>query len=227
VKAIIYSSTATRALRRHANKAKLIRSKIEQYAANPAAQARNVIALVGVKGSRLRVQDFRILFTETADTITVHDIGPRGGICDGGATTMPVMTKTPKGDDIVILSRKEYDRLVVAAHEDAADVETLRRSIARVKSGEEHTLTSAEVDDLLAAKTPLAFYRKKRAGLTQAALAQRAGIAQGFLSEIEAGRKHGDVQTLRKIADVLKISLDDLVIPQASIDTPRKRRARL
>ena len=138
---------------------------------------------------------------------------------------MPVMTKTPKGDDIVILSRKEYDRLVVAAHGDAADVETLRRSIARVKSGEEHTLTSAEVDDLLAAKTPLAFYRK-RAGLTQAALAQRAGIAQGFLSEIEAGRKHGDVQTLRKIADVLKISLDDLVIPQASIDTPRKRRAR-
>ena len=79
---------------------------------------------------------------------------------------------------------------------------------------------------MLAAKTPLAFYRK-RAGLTQAALAQRAGIAQGFLSEIEAGRKHGDVQTLRKIADVLKISLDDLVIPQASIDTPRKRRARL
>jgi mRNA-degrading endonuclease RelE of RelBE toxin-antitoxin system len=30
----------------------------------------------------LRVQDFRILFTETADTITVHNIGPRGGIYD-------------------------------------------------------------------------------------------------------------------------------------------------
>ena len=28
---------------------------------------------------------------------------------------MPVMTKSPKGDDIVILSRKEYDRLLVAA----------------------------------------------------------------------------------------------------------------
>jgi hypothetical protein len=29
---------------------------------------------------RLRVQAFRFLFTETADTITIQDIGPRGGI---------------------------------------------------------------------------------------------------------------------------------------------------
>jgi hypothetical protein len=34
---------------------------------------------------------------------------------------MPVMTKSPKGDDIVILSRKEYDRLLVAASEDVTD----------------------------------------------------------------------------------------------------------
>jgi mRNA interferase RelE/StbE len=27
-----------------------------------------------------RVGDFRVIFTETADTITVLDIGPRGGI---------------------------------------------------------------------------------------------------------------------------------------------------
>ena len=135
---------------------------------------------------------------------------------------MPVMTKTPKGDDIVILARKEYDQLIAAAGEDAADAEAARRAIDRRKRGE-HSLTSAEMDDLLAAKTPLAFYRK-RAGLTQATLAERAGIAQGFLSEIEAGRKSGDVQTLRKIADLLKISLDDLVVPEAPIDTPRRRK---
>jgi mRNA interferase RelE/StbE len=65
------------ARRRHANKAKLIGAKIEQYAANAASQARNV------KGAgRVRVQDFRILFTETAETITVHNIDPRGGIYD-------------------------------------------------------------------------------------------------------------------------------------------------
>ena len=82
MKTIAYTLTAMTALKRHANKAKMIRAKIEQYAANPEAQARNVKALVGSDRLRLRVQDFRILFTETADTITVHDIGPRGGIYD-------------------------------------------------------------------------------------------------------------------------------------------------
>jgi mRNA interferase RelE/StbE len=77
MKTIVYTVTAMTALRSHANKAKLIRAKIEQYAANPASQARNVKALVGIEQSRLRVQDFRILFTETAETITVHNIGPR------------------------------------------------------------------------------------------------------------------------------------------------------
>jgi hypothetical protein len=62
------------------------------------------------------------------------------------------MTKGPQGDDIVILSRKEYDQLAAAADEDARDAKTLRRSIARAKSGEEEIFTSAEVDAFLAAK---------------------------------------------------------------------------
>jgi len=54
--------------------------QIAQYAESPAAQARNVKALTGVDAFRLRVQNFRVLFHETADTITILDIGPRGGI---------------------------------------------------------------------------------------------------------------------------------------------------
>jgi DNA-binding XRE family transcriptional regulator len=125
---------------------------------------------------------------------------------------MPVMTKSPKGDDIVILSRKEYDRLVVIANEDAADAAVARKAIAR----NEETLTEAEMDELLAAKTPLAFWRKKR-GLTQAESAKAAGIAQGFLSEIESGLKTGDVTVLQRIAIALEISLLDLVpdLPQS------------
>ncbi len=37
-------------------------------------------ALIGVDAKRLRVGDFRVIFTETIDTITILDIGPRGGI---------------------------------------------------------------------------------------------------------------------------------------------------
>jgi DNA-binding XRE family transcriptional regulator len=138
---------------------------------------------------------------------------------------MPVMTKSPKGDDIVILSRKEYDQLVVAANEDAADATVARKAIAR----NEETLTEAEMDELLATRTPLAFWRKKRC-LTQAQLANTTGIAQGFLSEIEAGHKTGAVDALRRIASALEVSLDDIastqdraaVINQRSKPRPRK-----
>ena len=119
---------------------------------------------------------------------------------------MPVMTKSPKGDDIVILSRKEYDSLLAAANEDAADAAVARRAIAR----DEETLSEAELDELLAAKTPLAFWRRKR-GLTQIELAKAAEIAQGFLSEIESGLKTGDVAVLQRIATALDVSLVDLV----------------
>jgi ribosome-binding protein aMBF1 (putative translation factor) len=119
---------------------------------------------------------------------------------------MPVMTKSPKGEDIVILSRKEYDRLRVAANEAVADAAVAKKAIAR----NEETLSESEVDELLAAKTPLAFWRKKR-GLTQTDLAKAAEVAQGFLSEIESGRKTGDVTVLQRIAAALEISLLELV----------------
>ena len=123
---------------------------------------------------------------------------------------MAVMTKTPKGDDIVILSKMEYDRLVAGAGEDARDAATAKRVMARIKSGDEDVLSSAEVTALLKAKTPLAFWRKKR-GLSQRILAQQVSVAQGFISEIESGKKTGDVAVLKRIADALGISLGDLV----------------
>ena len=58
----------------------MIRTKITQYADDPSSQANNVKTLAGVDAKRLRVGDFRVIFTETADTITILDIGPRGGI---------------------------------------------------------------------------------------------------------------------------------------------------
>jgi transcriptional regulator with XRE-family HTH domain len=127
---------------------------------------------------------------------------------------MPVMTKTPKGDEIVILSRAEYEALATGrSGEDAADVAHANRILAELAEGSETLLTSAQADELLAAKTPLAFWRKHR-GLTQEALSKLVGVAQGFISEIENGSKTGDVQTLAAVARALEVSLDDLVIPK-------------
>jgi mRNA interferase RelE/StbE len=82
MKTVVYQREAIYDLRRHSNRAKLIRSKIEQYAADPATQANNVKKLTGSPLLRLRVGDFRVVFTETDDTISVREIGPRGGIYD-------------------------------------------------------------------------------------------------------------------------------------------------
>jgi mRNA interferase RelE/StbE len=55
-------------------------TKIDQYAADPASLANNVIQLAGSTTKRLRVAGFRVLFMETETTITVLDAGPRGEI---------------------------------------------------------------------------------------------------------------------------------------------------
>jgi DNA-binding XRE family transcriptional regulator len=126
---------------------------------------------------------------------------------------MPVITKTPRGDDIVILSRAEYDALTDGRREDAADAARANSILTDIASGAETLLSSEQASQLLDAKTPLAFWRKHR-GMTQQALSKSIGVAQGFISEIENGTKTGDVQTLAAMARVLAISLDDLVIPK-------------
>jgi mRNA interferase RelE/StbE len=80
MKQVVFTRAAATALRKHANRAKQIRAKIDQYAADPASLANNVTDLVGIDGKRLRIGDFRVLFSETEDTILVEDIGPRGEI---------------------------------------------------------------------------------------------------------------------------------------------------
>lgn len=82
MKTVSYSSTAAKALKRHANRASAIRAKVSQYAADPASLANNVITMSGTDAKRLRVGDYRVIFTETETTVTVLDIGPRGGIYD-------------------------------------------------------------------------------------------------------------------------------------------------
>jgi mRNA interferase RelE/StbE len=79
---IAYSKAAIRALTRMpANSAKLIRSKVEQYAIDPASLANNVKALKGEAGvMRLRVGDWRVVFTEDGHVLAVIRIAPRGGV---------------------------------------------------------------------------------------------------------------------------------------------------
>lgn len=60
-----------------------IRSKVQQLAAEPEALANNVRALKGPGGlKRLRVGDWRVIFTETLVVIAVQKVAPRGSAYD-------------------------------------------------------------------------------------------------------------------------------------------------
>ena len=74
---------AIRVLRRMpTNTAKLIRTKIEAYATDPASQANNVKSLKGREGIRLRVGDWRVIMDDQGNVLAVLEIGPRSGIYD-------------------------------------------------------------------------------------------------------------------------------------------------
>ena len=116
---------------------------------------------------------------------------------------------TPAGDRLVVLPEADYEALVAAA-EVAADIATVRRFKERLASGEEEVVPAAIVGRLLAGENAIRVWREHR-GLSASSLAEKAGIAQAFLSQIETGRRDGTVTTLKKIADALSVTVDDLI----------------
>lgn len=111
-------------------------------------------------------------------------------------------------NEMVTIPREEYDRLRAAA-EDLADLQTYDRAKSALAAREDELIPADYVIRLLSGESPLRVYRDLRS-LTQAALAEKAGVNRVTVAEIETGRKQGSVATLRALADALDVSLDDL-----------------
>lgn len=136
----------------------------------------------------------------------------------------PVRTTTPSGEEIVILPAAEYDRLAGLA-EDAIDIAVAERGLADAKAGRGEALTAEEMTALLGAASPIAFWRKRR-GLTQMVLAGMVGISQGYLAQIERGKRSGDLSLYRGLAGRLGVGLDDLLPDIEEAPARVKRRSR-
>ncbi len=80
MKSVRYTADALKALKRHGNMAERIMRAVREYAAETGAHANNVKALQGASALRLRVGDYRVIFSETDTEIVVTGIGPRGRI---------------------------------------------------------------------------------------------------------------------------------------------------
>lgn len=81
---------------------------------------------------------------------------------------------------------------------------------ARAETAAEEAFPGEVVDRLLAGENPIRVFRELR-GLTQAALAEAAGVAPMYVSQLERGTRTGSIETIRAIARVLRVDLDDLV----------------
>ena len=117
------------------------------------------------------------------------------------------MVTTPKGEELVLLSRQEYEDLI--------DGREHALAMAAHARGDDPGLTEAEMDEFLAAATPLAYWRKRR-NLTQAALAAAAKISQPYLAQLESGRRSSaDIGVYARLAKRLAIRVEDLVTGDA------------
>ncbi len=112
-------------------------------------------------------------------------------------------------NDTVTIPRAEYDRLCALA-EELMDIQAALAVEARIASGEEELIPAQVADRLIGRESPLRVWREYR-GLSQSALARVSGVNRVQIVEIEASRNSGSVHTLRKLADALRVAVDDLI----------------
>lgn len=84
MRVVTYSRSASKSLARlPVSTAAMIRSKMSQYAADPASLANNIKRLRERKGLlRLRIGDWRVLFTDDGRVVLVEKVAPRGSAYD-------------------------------------------------------------------------------------------------------------------------------------------------
>ncbi len=111
--------------------------------------------------------------------------------------------------ETVTIPRAEYDRLR-AMEEDFEDFRAALDIEARIAAGEEELVPSSVADRLIDGESALRVWREYR-GFSQSRLARVSGVNRVQIVEIEAGRNAGSVKTLRKLADALRVALDDIV----------------
>ena len=119
--------------------------------------------------------------------------------------------RTGKGE-IAILPRKEYEALVAKAGEADENIGTARlvaRARKEIATGAP-LIPKEFVDRIANGESALRVLREWR-DVTQLYLSSKTNIGQGYLSDLENGRRKGTTAALKKIAEALKVPLDLLV----------------
>ncbi|MBI1202521.1 MAG: helix-turn-helix domain-containing protein [Rhodopseudomonas sp.] len=125
---------------------------------------------------------------------------------------MTVRFENTDSGEVAIMPRQEYEALLAKAaevDEDAGMVRLVARAREEIAAGA--PLIPMDVAERIAdGENRIKVLRNWR-DLTQIDMAQKTGLSQSYLSEIERGDRTGTVAALRKIAGALGVPLDMLL----------------
>lgn len=110
--------------------------------------------------------------------------------------------------EMITIPLDEY-RSLRAAAEDLADIGAFDRAKAALASGTDEAVPAEVLKRLLAGESVLRVWRELR-GLSQSGLAAASGVNRVQIADIEARRRNGSLETARKLANALGVSIDDL-----------------
>jgi DNA-binding XRE family transcriptional regulator len=121
----------------------------------------------------------------------------------------PQIIRTSSGEELVVLPRHEYEALLDRADraaEDDEDVAIYDARKAELATGDR--ILPAEVSAaVLRGESRLKAIRNWR-DLTQQHLEFKTGIGQGYLSDLEKGRRTGTPETIAKLAQALEVPVE-------------------
>ena len=118
-----------------------------------------------------------------------------------------LQTITIAGQPCAIVPLAEYHALRKAL-EDAADNAALVRF--RAENAGEEAMPAALFDRILDGESPVRVWREFR-GLKARELAEAAGVSAAYLSDIESSRKPGSARALQRLAEALRVDMNELV----------------
>ena len=93
--------------------------------------------------------------------------------------------------------------------EDAADTATVITYRRKLAAGEEEQVPSETLDRILAGENKVRVWREYR-GMSARDLAAKADLSPGYLSQIETGARAGTIDVMKRIAEALRVTIDDL-----------------
>jgi DNA-binding XRE family transcriptional regulator len=122
----------------------------------------------------------------------------------------PQIIKTAGGEELVVLARADYEALLAAADdalEDAADIAMYDKCKSEMLADGDDAFLPPDVSLMMLQGDGLLKALRRSRGLSQAELASKAGIAQGYLSDMENKHKTGSPETLERLAAALEMPL--------------------